>query len=88
MTPADIFPPTIPYSASLSSDGNFGVRNGRFGFNLTGPTNIPVAIQTSTNARSNWTTISNVTLTTGSFYFSDPLATNGAARFYRLSPPQ
>ena len=34
-----------------------------------------------------WTTLTNVTLTNGSFYFSDPQWTNYPARFYGLGFP-
>jgi len=68
-------------------DGNFGIRSNRFGFNITGGSNLPVAVLACTNIGNPiWTPLTNVTLTNGSYYFSEPLQTN-APRFYGLGFP-
>jgi BspA type Leucine rich repeat region (6 copies) len=67
---------------------NAGVRFSRFGFNITGPTNIPFVVEVSTNlGRASWTALQTCTLTNGSVYFSDPQSTKYPPRFYRLRSP-
>jgi hypothetical protein len=67
---------------------SFGVRTNRFGFTITGTTNIPILVEASTNlAGANWTAIQTCTLTNGSIYFSDSDWTNYPARFYRIRSP-
>jgi hypothetical protein len=34
-----------------------------------------------------WTPLQTLTLTNGSFYFTEPFQTNSAARYYRISSP-
>jgi hypothetical protein len=71
-----------------TSDGRFGVRTNRFGFNVTGTANIPVVIEACTNlANPVWSPVSTNTLTNGSSYFSDSEWTNYPARLYRLRSP-
>jgi flagellin-like hook-associated protein FlgL len=71
-----------------TSNANFGVRTNRFGFNITGTSNLVVAVEASTNLVNRaWSPIQTITLTGGSFYFSDPQWTNYPTRFYRLSMP-
>jgi hypothetical protein len=79
----------ILWSAVIqSSDANFGVRSNQFGFDITGPTNLVVVVEASTNlAAAVWTPLQTVTLTNGLFYFSEPLQSNTAARFYSLGLP-
>jgi hypothetical protein len=63
-------------------------RTNRFGFTITGTTNIPIVVEASTNPASpGWTALQNCTLTNGSVYFSDPEWTNHTARFYRIRSP-
>jgi hypothetical protein len=65
-----------------------GVRFSRFGFNITGPTDITVVVEVSTNlSRASWTALQTCTLTNGSFYFSDPQSTKYPPRFYRFRSP-
>ena len=80
--------PTAVWNPVLqTTDGNFGVRSNRFGFNITGGSNLPVAILACTNIGNPvWTPLMNVTLTNGSYYFSEPLQTN-TPRFYGLGFP-
>jgi hypothetical protein len=69
-----------------TGDGSFGVRSNQFGFNITGTTNIPIVVEACTNLSSPvWTPLQTLNLTNGTFYFSEPLQTNNAGRFYRIS---
>ncbi|MGA2786631.1 MAG: leucine-rich repeat domain-containing protein [Verrucomicrobiota bacterium] len=71
-----------------TGDSGFGVRMNRFGFNITGTTNIPIVVDACTNlANSTWVPLQSCTLTNGSVYFSDPDWTNYPARFYRIRSP-
>jgi hypothetical protein len=71
-----------------TSNGHFGVRSNQFGFNITGTTNIPIVVEGCTNlANPVWTPLTNVSLTNGSFYFSDPQWTNYPGRFYGIGFP-
>jgi hypothetical protein len=63
------------------------VRNNQFGFNITGATNIPIVVESSTNLRGGWTPLQAVALTNGLYYFTDPQWTNYAGRFYRVRSP-
>jgi hypothetical protein len=73
---------------ALTGDPNFGVRTNRFGFNITGSTNLVIVVEASTNlANPVWTRVSTNTLKHGSSYFSDPQWTNYPSRFYRFSSP-
>ncbi|HEY3916022.1 MAG TPA: leucine-rich repeat domain-containing protein [Verrucomicrobiae bacterium] len=66
-----------------TGDGNFGVKGNQFGFDITGTANIPIQIEaTSDLANPVWTPLQSLTLTNGSYYFSEP---QQAARFYRIS---
>ena len=81
--------PAVLWNPQAQTTGaSFGVRTNRFGFNITGTTNIPIVVEASTNlAGSVWTPLLNGTLTNGSIYFSDPKWTNYPGRFYRLRAP-
>jgi hypothetical protein len=69
-------------------DGNFGVRTNRFGFNLTGTSNLVVVVEAATNLiNSVWSPVSTNTLTNGLSYFSDANWTNSKYRFYRIRSP-
>jgi hypothetical protein len=71
-----------------TSDGYFGVRSNQFGFNITCTNSIPIVIEACTNlANPVWTPLTNVSLTNGSFYFSDPQWTNYPGRFYGIGFP-
>jgi hypothetical protein len=64
-----------------------GVQNNQFVFTITGTTNIPVVVEASTNLGGSWTTLQSISLTNGSFTFSDPQWTNFPGHFYRLRSP-
>jgi hypothetical protein len=69
-------------------DGNFGVQNNQFGFDITGTAGIPIVVEACTNlANPLWTPLTNVTLNAGSFYFSEPIQAGSFGRYYRISSP-
>jgi hypothetical protein len=71
-----------------AGDGSLGVSNNQFGFNITGTNNFTVVVEACTNLGNPvWTPLQTVTLINGSFYFSEPLQTNIACRFYSLALP-
>jgi hypothetical protein len=71
-----------------TSDASFGVRTNRFGFNITGTTNIPIVLESCTNlANPAWVALLTCNLTNGSVYFSDPAWTKYTGRFYRIRTP-
>ena len=70
-----------------TTKANFGVRNNRFGFTITGTASIPIVVEASTNFGNAWVPLQSVSITNGSFYFSDPQWTNFPGRFYRLRSP-
>jgi hypothetical protein len=71
-----------------AGNADFGVKSNKFGFDITGPTNLPIVVEACTNLSSPvWTPVQTGTLTNGSFYFSEPFQTNGFDRFYRIGSP-
>ncbi len=73
-----------------ASGANFGVQNKQFGFNITngGTPNILVVVKACTNlAIPVWTPLLTLTLTNGSFYFSDAQWTIYPGRFYGIGFP-
>jgi len=71
-----------------TGDASFGVQTNQFGFNITGTANIPIVVEACTNLGNPvWAPLQTNTLTNGLFYFSEPVQTNLAGRFYRLSTP-
>jgi hypothetical protein len=81
--------PTVLWNPqALTTDGGFGVRQKRFGFNIAGTAEIPVVIEASedVSARS-WVALQSCPLTNGLIYFSDPQWTNYVSRFYRIRSP-
>ena len=68
-----------------AGDASFGVQNNQFGFNITGTTNLTIVVEACTNLASPvWTPLQTITLTNGSFYFSEPQRTNTPAAYYRI----
>ncbi|NOS70096.1 MAG: leucine-rich repeat domain-containing protein [Verrucomicrobia bacterium] len=81
--PAVLWNPTMP-----TTSPSFGIKTNRFGFTITGTTNIPIVVEANTNViGGTWTPLLNGTLTNGSIYFSDPQWTNYLRRFYRIRSP-
>jgi len=71
-----------------TGDNSFGVKNNQFGFNITGANNFTVVVEVCTNLGNPvWTPLKIVTLTNGSYYFSEPFQPNTSARFYGLGFP-
>jgi hypothetical protein len=68
-----------------TGDGNFGVRNNQFGFNINWTSGQTVVVEACTNLSNPvWLPVSTNTLVNGSSYFSDPQPANLPGRFYRL----
>lgn len=67
-----------PRCVDLNTAGNI------FSFRVTGTTNIPVAVEASTNLVS-WSRLCTTNLVGGSIWFSDPASTNYSRCFYRLA---
>jgi hypothetical protein len=66
---------------------NFGVSGNFFRFNITGSSNVPVVVEACTDLSSPvWTSLDTITLSNGSFCFSEALQTNISSRYYRLGP--
>jgi len=78
--------PTVLWDPRVQTgDGQFGVRTNRFGFNITGSTNLVVVVKACTNLNlPAWAAISTNALTNGISYFSDPQWQNYPGRFYCL----
>jgi serpin B len=75
-------PPSAPLIQT--SGGSFGLKNHQFGFNVVS-TNATLVVEACTNiAGGAWTPLQTLTLTNGSAYFSEPMPTNSASRFYRV----
>jgi len=84
----DGFPTELWNPQAQTSGASFGVRTNRFGFNITGTSNLVIVVEACTNlANQTWTSVGTNTLTTGSAYFSDPQWTNYPSRYYRLRSP-
>jgi len=72
----------------VTDDGRFGLRQNRFGFNITGTPNIPLVVEASIAfASASWLPLQNCTLTNGLIYFSDPDWAKYGGRFYRIRSP-
>lgn len=74
-------------------DGNFGVQNNQFGFNITGSSNLVVVVEASGDlGSSTWLPVATNQLNTfvgtnGTSYFSDALWANHPNRYYRFRSP-
>jgi len=81
--------PTALWEPLIQGSGaGFGVSNNQFGFNITGTANIPIVVEGCTNlANPVWTPLTNVALTNGQFYFSEPCQANTLGRYYRIGFP-
>lgn len=81
--PAVLWNPII-----LAAGDNFGIDGNNFGFTITNAANLTVVVEACSNlVNPVWTPLQTVTLTNGSFYFSEPLQTNCANRYYGLGLP-
>ena len=79
--------PTVPWNPQAQTS-SFGVQSNRFGFNITGGTNLVVVVEACTNlANPVWQPVATNTLTGGSAAFSDPQSANFSRRYYRFVSP-
>jgi uncharacterized delta-60 repeat protein len=77
--------PVIPLSPpTILRDASFGFQTNQFGFNISGTLGQSVMIEASTDLV-NWTSLTNITLGSGLFFFSDPNAPDFPMRFYRAT---
>jgi hypothetical protein len=67
----------------------FTTSDGQFGFNITGPTNATIVVETCTNlANPVWLPVSTNTLSgSGTSSFNDPQTANYPDRYYRFTAP-
>jgi hypothetical protein len=81
--------PTVLWNPQVqTSSAGLGVRTNQFGFTISGTGNLVLVVEASTNlANPAWLPLQTNTLTSGSYYFSDPQWTNYPGRFYRLRWP-
>jgi hypothetical protein len=71
-----------------TGDGFFGVRTNRFGFNITGTSNVVCVVEACTDlANPTWQALGTYKLTGNPLYFSDPQWTNYPGRCYRIRSP-
>ncbi|MGP8198833.1 MAG: leucine-rich repeat domain-containing protein [Limisphaerales bacterium] len=76
----------LPNPMILNNGPGFGVQSNGFGFTISWATNTSVVVEACTDLASPvWIPLTNVTLTNGSFYFSDPQWSNCPTRFYRIN---
>jgi len=75
----------VPEPITLALTATAG---GKFGFNITGPTNVTIVVEACTNlANPVWIPLATNTLSNGTNYFSDAQWTNRPSSFYRVSEP-
>jgi len=81
--------PVVCWNPQIRSDSGLGFVSGRFGFNVSGTTNIPVVIQVANDLSSGvWTPLlTNRLSSSGVLAFRDPAPTKLPARFYRVIWP-
>jgi Leucine Rich Repeat (LRR) protein len=85
---ADGVPAVLWNPQVQTADNNFGVRQNRFGFNITGTADIPIVIEGCASLGApTWIPLQSGTLTNGAIYFSDPQWTNYPSRLYRIRSP-
>lgn len=81
--------PTVLWNPQVQTSGaSFGVRTNRFGFTITGTSNLVIVVEACTNlANPLWSPVGTNTLIGCPSYFSDPQWTNYPGRFYDLRSP-
>jgi hypothetical protein len=86
---ANTFLPLVLWNPGIATDdGVLGVQTNYFGFNITNTANLTVVVEACTNlANPVWVPLQTVTLNNGFYYFSEPVQTNSAGRFYGLGLP-
>jgi hypothetical protein len=85
----DLFVPAVLWNPVIQASGaSFGVQSNEFGFDIAGTTNIPIVVEACTNlVQPVWLPLQSMTLTNGLVYFSEPVQSSSAGRFYRISAP-
>jgi hypothetical protein len=87
-TNAEFVPAVLWNPAIQTSATNFGIHGGQYGFDVTGTSNLPIAIEARDDlTQSNWVVLRRLSLTNGLFHFSEPFQSNAAARLYRIGFP-
>jgi len=77
--------PTVLWNPQIQAPG---ISNNQFVFNITGTSNIPIVVKACTNpGAAGWISLASVTLTNGTYSFSDPAWTAYSRRFYCISSP-
>jgi hypothetical protein len=81
--------PTVLWNPTIQvADGNFGIKNNHFGFNISGTADISFVVEACMNlVNPIWQPLQTNTLTDGAFYFGDSQWTNYTGRFYRIRWP-
>jgi hypothetical protein len=80
--------PAVLWNPQAAESPNFGVRTNRFGFTITGSSNLVIVVEACTNlTRPDWSVVATNTLTSGACYFCDPHWTNYPGRYYRFRSP-
>lgn len=81
--PTALWLPEVP-----TADGSFGIGTNGFSFQITWADKMVVAVEACTNfANPIWSPLLTNTLSSDTFYFSDPDWTNYPSRFYRVRSP-
>lgn len=81
-------PTPVLWNPHVPGSANFGVLSNRFGFAIAGTANINIVVESSASlVNPVWTLLTNLTLASGSAYFSDATWTNRPAGFYRFRAP-
>lgn len=84
---AEAFCTTAPWLPQMQTGGT-NLRPNQFGFDINWAIGQTVEVDACTNlVKPVWQPAQTITLTNGTFYFSDPQSTNFPARFYRLISP-
>ncbi len=68
-----------------TGDGSFGLQNHQFGFDINWASGANVTVEVCTNLeRPVWLPLQTITLTNGSYYFSEAWQPGGTGRYYRV----
>jgi hypothetical protein len=77
--------PAVLWDAQLvSGDANFGMKNGKFGFRMTGASGLALVVEAADDLNGGWTPISTNVVQNGTALYNDSDATLRSSRLYRL----